>query len=193
MTRHTAVISRAGLILIGFILLGGGGVVLVRGLGVFPEALGSATAPLLSDAQVRYPTEHAWVWPVTAAVAAVIALLALWWLVAQTPVGSLRRLSVEPDRSHGVTVLPADAVTGAVVDEVEGYPGVQRATAALWGSPADPELRLTLTAEDQADPALLRARVETEALAHVRTALDLDDLPTVLRIRFTGSRSRHLV
>ena len=84
MTRHTARVSRAGLILTGLILLAGGGAALARSLGAFPTVLGRSTAPLLSHAQTRYPTGHAWVWPVAAVAAAVIALLALWWLAAQT-------------------------------------------------------------------------------------------------------------
>ena len=71
MTRHTARISRAGLILIGLILLAGGGTALARSLGAFPAVLGRSTAPLLSHAQTRYPTGHVWVWPVAAAAAAV--------------------------------------------------------------------------------------------------------------------------
>lgn len=117
MTRHTARISRAGHILIGLILLADGGTVLARGLDAFPAVLGRATAPLLSHAQTRYPAGHAWVWP---AAAAVIVLLALWWLAAQTRANTVRRLSLEPDRTHGVTVLPADAAIGVITDELDG-------------------------------------------------------------------------
>jgi hypothetical protein len=38
----------------------------------------------------------------------------------------------------------------------------------------------------------LRARIETEALTHLRTALELDTMPTVLRIRFSPAHHRHL-
>jgi hypothetical protein len=192
MTRHTARISRAGLILIGLILLAGGGTALARGLDAFPAVLGRAGSPLLSHAQTRYPAGHAWVWPAAAAAAAVIALLALWWLAAQTRANTVRRLSLEPDRTHGVTVLPADAATGVITDELESYPGIQRASATLQGSPAAPRLQLSVTAEDHADLAILRTRIEAEALAHLRTALELDTIPTVLRIRFSPAHHRHL-
>ena len=69
---------------------------------------------------------------------------------------------------------------------------IQRASAALQGSPAAPRLQLSVTAEDHADPAILRTRIETEALAHLRTALELDTIPTVLRIRFSPAHHRHL-
>lgn len=192
MTRHTARVSRAGLILIGLILLAGGGAALARGLDAFPAALGPSTAGLLSHAQVRYPTEHAWVWPAVAAVTAVLAVLPLWWLAAQTRTNTVRRLSLEPDHTHGVTVLPADAATGAITDELESYPGIHRASAALRGSPAAPRMQLSVTAEDQADPAVLRTRIEAEALAHLRTALELHTIPTVLHIQFNPAHDRHL-
>ncbi len=192
MTRHTARVSRTGLILTGLILLAGGGTALARSLGAFPAVLGRANVPVLSHAQIRYPTEHAWMWPAAAVAAAVIALLALYWMAAQTRSSTVRRLSLEPDRTHGVTVLPADAAIGAIIDELESYPGIHRASAALQGSPAAPRLQLSVTAEDRADYAILRTRIETEALAHLRTALELDTIPTVLRIRFVAAQDRHL-
>ena len=192
MTRHTATVSRTGLVIVGLILLLGGGAVLARGLNASSSILGSSHAPLLTHAQVRYPTQHGWVWPVTAAAAAVIALLALWWLAAQTSTKTVRRMPLEPDRIHGTTVLRADAATDAITDELESYPGIRSANAALRGSPLAPGLRLSVTAENRADPATSRTRIETEALPHLRTALELDTIPTVLRIRFSRAFDRHL-
>jgi hypothetical protein len=192
MTRHTAHVSRTGLVIVGLILLLGGGVVLARGLNASSSILGSSHAPLLTHAQVRYPAQHGWVWPVAAAAAAVIALLALWWLAAQTSTKTVRRMPLEPDRIHGTTVLRADAATGAITDELESYPGIRSAGAALHGSPLAPGLRLSVTAENRADPASSRTRIETEALPNLRTALELDTIPTVLRIRFSRAFDRHL-
>ena len=192
MTRHTAHVSRTGLVIVGLLLLLGGGVVLARGLNASSSILGSSHASLATPAQIRYPAQHGWVWPAAAAAAAVVALLALWWMAAQTSTKTLRRLPVEPDRIHGTTVLRADAATGAITDELESYPSIRSAGAALHGSPLAPGLRLSVTAENRADPATSRTRIETEALAHLRTALELDTIPTVLRIRFSRAFDRHL-
>ena len=192
MSRHTAHVSRTGLVIVGLILLLGGGVVLARGLNVSSSILGGSHAPLATRSQIRYPAQHGWVWPAAAAAAAVVALLALWWMAAQTSTKTIRRLPVEPDRIHGTTVLRADAATGAITDELESYPGIRSAGAALHGSPLAPGLRLSVTAENRADPATSRTRIETEALAHLRTALELDTIPTVLRIRFSRAFDRHL-
>ena len=192
MKRHTAHVSRTGLVLVGLILLLGGSAVLARGLAASPSVLGSSHAHLLTHEQAQYPAQHGWVWWVVAAAAAVIALLALWWMAAQTSTKTLRRLPLEPDRIHGATVLRADAATGAITDELESYPSIRAAAATLQGSAAAPGLRLSVTAENRADPATSRARIETEALPHLRTALELDTIPTVVRIRFSRAFARHL-
>jgi hypothetical protein len=67
MTRHTAHVSRTGLVIIGLILLLAGGAVLARGLNASSSVLGHSDAPLLTHSQVTYPTQHGWVWPVAAA------------------------------------------------------------------------------------------------------------------------------
>ncbi len=75
MTRHTARVSRIGLVVIGLILLLGAGAVLARGLNAF-TVLGNPHAPLLTQGQAQYPTKDNWVWPVVAAGSFVIAVLA---------------------------------------------------------------------------------------------------------------------
>ena len=132
---------------------------------------------IATAAQTRYPGHHAWVWPAAAAIAAIIALLALYWLLIQARTRTVRRLSLEPERTHGVTVLPADAVTSAITDELKTRPGIHRAAAALKGSPGAPGLQLSVTAADHTDPALLRGYIEREALTHLRASLERDTIP----------------
>jgi hypothetical protein len=192
MTRHTARVSRTGLVIVGLILLLGGGAILARSRNASPSVLGSSHATVLSATQAGYPAQHSWVWPAVAAACVVIAVLALWWLAAQTSTKTVRRLPLEPDRVHGATVLRADAVTGAIVDELENYPSIRAADAALRGSALTPGLRLAVTAENRADPARLRTSIESEALANLRAALELDTLPTVLRLQFSRAFGRHL-
>ena len=98
MTRHTARVSRTGLVIIGLILLLGAGAVLARGLNASTTVLGNPHAPLLTQGQVQYPTKNSWVWPVVAAGSFVIAVLALWWMAAQTRTRAVRRMPLEPDR-----------------------------------------------------------------------------------------------
>jgi hypothetical protein len=105
MTRHTARASRTGLVIIGLILLLGAGAVLARSLNASTSVLGNPHAPLLTHGQVQYPTKNSWVWPVVAAASFLIAVLALWWMAAQTRIRAVRRMPLEPDRVHGTTTL----------------------------------------------------------------------------------------
>jgi hypothetical protein len=192
MTRHTARVSRTGLVIIGLILLLGAGAVLARGLNASSSVLGNPHAPVLTQGQLRYPTKNGWVWPVVAAGSFVVAVLALWWMAAQTRTRAVRRLQLEPDRLHGTTTLRADAATGAITDELESHPGIRASDALLHGPAVTPSLRLAVTAENRTDPAVVRAGIETEALPHLRLALELDKIPTVLRLRFSRAFDRHL-
>jgi len=192
MTRHTARVSRTGLLIIGLILLLGAGAVLARSLKASTSVLGNPHAPLLTHGQVQYPTNNSWVWPVVAAVSFLIAVLALWWMAAQTRTGAVRRMPLEPDRLHGTTTLRADAATGAMIDELKSQPSIRAADALLHGSSTTPGLLLGVSTENRADPRLVRAGIENEALPHLRTALELDKIPTVLRLQFTRAFDRHL-
>jgi hypothetical protein len=192
MTRHTARVSRTGLAIIGLILLLGAGAVLARGLSASTAVMGSPDAPLLTQAQVQYPATNSWVWPVVAAGSFVIALLALWWMAAQSRTRAVGRLPLEPDRRHGTTTLRADAATGALTDELDSDPSIRGSDALLHGSATTPGLRLGVTAENRADPGLVRAGIETEALPRLRGALELEKIPTVLRLQFSRAFDRHL-
>jgi hypothetical protein len=192
MTRHTARVSRTGLVIIGLILLLGAGAVLARSLNSSTPVLGNQHAPLLTHGQVQYPTKNSWVWPVVAAASFLIAVFALWWMAAQTRTGAVRRMPLEPDRVHGTTTLRADAATGAMTDELESHPNIRAADALLHGSSTTPGLRLGVTAENRADPRLVRADIENEALPHLRDALELDKIPTVLRLQFSRAFDRRV-
>jgi hypothetical protein len=192
MTRHTARVSRTGLVIIGLILLLGAGAVLARSLNASTPVLGNPHAPLLTHGQVQYPTKNSWVWPVVAAASFLIAVLALWWMAAQTRTRAVRRMPLEPDRVHGTTALRADAATGAMTDELESQPSIRAADALLHGSSTTPGLRLGVTAENRADPRLVRAGIENEALPHLRGALELDKIPTVVRLQFSRAFDRRI-
>ena len=138
MTRHTARVSRTGLVIIGLILLLGAGAVLARSLSASTAVLGNQHAPLLTHGQVQYPTKHSWVWPVVAAASFLISVLALWWMAAQSRIRAVRRIPLEPDRLHGTTTLRADAATGALTDELRSHPSIGAADALLHGSRRPP-------------------------------------------------------
>lgn len=172
--------NRAVLILAALVLVAGGAGVVVLSTGLFATG---ATGRAISDNVVsRAYLEHgAWLWPVTAAVALVVLLLAVRWLIAI--LFSTDRVSdhrVAGDESHGTTTLAAGALAAALGEEIEGYEGVQSTGVRLVGDASAPRLVIDVTIAADADPDAVRDRIETDAVAHARTAMDQPELPALI-------------
>jgi hypothetical protein len=170
------------------------GLLIAAGLGAGAASLGIfgtvAQQSRLMDNPVGHfiGSEGAWFWPVAAAAAAILVVLALRWLLAL--LFSTDRAGDLPIRSPGQagrTTLAAGALTEAVAEEIETYLGVDSARARLIGSGLDPELVVTATLEETADLTAVRQRIETGALTHARSALDNPSLPIQLHLAVTAS------
>ena len=179
-------LNRVLVALFGLLLLTGGVLALVRSFGGFGRRL--ADDKLLTDRQTRFAQDNAWVWIVVAVVAVLLALLALRWLLAQLRSDRTGTLDLEPDPRKGATTLHPSAVTNAVCQEIESYRGVRSARARLLHDERHPDLVLDVDLDDRADVAATRSRIETDAVAHTRTALGLGALPTRLTLTPTGER-----
>jgi hypothetical protein len=167
-----------------FTLLLGSGV--LAGLGLTSPDRGAALTP----GSLSPPT---WVPYLTIVVAVLLGLLCLRWLLAQTmrrPTTGTWRL--EDDPSTGTTRLDARTAVDPLVDEVEGYPGVHRASAWLSGTSSRPALHLVVGTEDAADITGLRRRIDADAIPRLCRALDLPQLPADLLIRLDDARSARL-
>jgi hypothetical protein len=128
-----------------------------------------------------------WLWPVTAAAATILVVLALRWLLAL--LFSTDRSGDLPIRSPGLTgrtTLAAGALTEAVAEEIESYVGVYSARARLIGNGQEPELVVAATLEETADLPVVRQRIETGALSHARSALGSPSLPIQLHLAVTA-------
>ncbi len=187
---HADRTNRAMLILFAIVLLAAGVIGALAGFGAFGNV--TKHGRLLSNRLGAYFGQHSdWLWPVVAVVAAIVALLALRWLL--TLLFSTDRagdLTLTGDRSAGRSTLSAAALTGAVAEEIDGYPGVSAARSRLIGNPNAPTLVVTATLEQTADLAGLRRRIETNAVRHARQALDDPDLPVRLDLTVTDRQAR---
>jgi hypothetical protein len=146
------------------------------------------------------PTGHfigvngVWLWPVAAVAALIVALLALRWLIALLfSTDRSGEVRIRSGSGAGRTSLAGGALTDAVVEEIEGYRGVNTARARLIGDREDPELVVTAALEETADFTALRQRIETEALTHARQALGNMPLPAQLDLTITTRRSARVV
>jgi len=192
MNRKTARGNRLGLIIVGVLLLAAGAFALGRGLGVLARFPGDE--PVLSMAERRMAHGTPWFWWAAAGAAVVVLLLALRWLFVQGRSSKVSTLRMDGG-SGGHTRMPSRVATRAVENDAEDTPGVLRARAALVGSRSRPGLRLDLTADERADWPRLRRDVAGRVRDDLCASLELDELPTVVRVRMAtrGGRNPELV
>ncbi|MEV7815346.1 alkaline shock response membrane anchor protein AmaP [Streptomyces flaveolus] len=186
-------LNRVLLALTGLTLLGGGLLILFAGVDVYrrwrltPPAGWPLTAPqdvLLSTAdRIRWSDQGWWWWPAVIAALALIALLALWWLVLQLlrprpgaiPVGGT-------PPAQGVE-LRDRALGDAIATETSTLPGVQRARARVTGTARHPGARIDLTLGPHSSPRHTLSALCEGPLDHARRSTATDQLPTRVRLR----------
>ena len=183
--NRPARLNRAVLGILGLLILAAAAFVLLVGTGILRAVL---PIPARRTAPRRPVTPPPWVPWAVAAVAIIVGLLALRWLIAQT----IRRprtgtWQLAPDTSAGTTHIDSDTAAAPLADEITDYPGVHSATARLTGPRQHPRLYLRVSTDDRADISDLRHRIDTEAIPHLIQALDLPDLPADLLLRLDAA------
>ena len=190
MSRPVTRTNRVTLALLGLLLAVGGGLGLALSFGAFGSA--RATRPVLDPEVDAVTAQHAeWLAPLAALVVVLLGLLALRWLLAQVRTDRLRTVEVDSGPG-GRTRLVARGLTDAVVAELEGQHGVQRAGARLNGRAADPALDLEVVLDERVDVGAARRRVEGTAVRHAREALGRPDLPVHLHLALAPRVRRQL-
>lgn len=185
---HADRTNRIALLVLAVLLIAVGADAGSASLGVFGNTTRHSTL-FTNPTGKFFGSNGDWLWPAIAVAALILALLALRWLIA---------LLFSTDRSGdlplpasgpaGRTTLAAGALTRAVTEEIDGYRGVSSARARLIGNPEDPELVVTVTAEQSADMAELRGHIEAGALTHVRASIGDPALPIQLNLTVTTKR-----
>lgn len=186
--------NRVILALVGLIALVLGAGALLAGFGVFGSDF--RHRQLADNAFSRYVGQHGnWLWPVIAVGAAILGLLALVWLLRLTfstdRAGDIAISRSPQDRqvSKGKTTLSSSALTSALVAELESYHGVTAASARLIGEAQKPTVVVKLSVGRQTDPIELVRRVEAEAIAQARQALQVDDLPVQIDLTVSDKKT----
>ncbi|MCP2322933.1 hypothetical protein HDA40_001440 [Hamadaea flava] len=173
---HADRTNRVILTIIGFLLLAGGVIVALTAFGGFGDA--RAGRLLTANRVWTFAGDNGrWFWPVVGVLALVVLALAVRWLIAILfGTDRLRSLRLRTEGSRDRVTLAAPAVSDAVRAEVETYRGVRSVRARLVGEADDPVLTLRVGTDLDADLAAIRDRVERDAVAHARQALDRPEL-----------------
>ncbi len=184
---RTARLDRTLLVLLGTLLTAAGVLTLLAGLSIFGTTLRNDS--VLDNAVGRFFGHNGqWLWPVVALAVLVLGYLALRWLLGQLAPTAVRGLQLDPGSTTGQTELSSGALTGAVAGEIRGYRGVTGASARFTGDELDPALHLKVRLDARAHVGSVRERIETEAVAHARQALEQPDLPVVLDLVITDKK-----
>jgi hypothetical protein len=191
MRRRAARGNRVGLALLGLALLAAGAALTARSRGWYG---GPAATSLYLPAARHYLHAHPWIWPAAAAVAIVVGLACLRWLLVQPRRDLLRRVRLDTDRGTepgaGRTTLPAAALVDVVEDDLAAQPGIRHASAALTGRPDQPQLWLAVTADARADLGRLLSHLTSDLLPDVRASLSQPDMAVTMRITTTRRQPR---
>jgi hypothetical protein len=181
--------NRTVLVLIGLVLLAVG----VGGLLLSLDLIGAGTGrrPVVPDLVAGFVIGTSWLPWAAAAAAFVVALLGLWWLLAQFRVDWPTQLDLTGDRPDGTTTLAAGALTDAVEDDAASIRGVTGASASLRSQPTR-RLDLTVDLAAFADLGEVRHRLEQQTATRTRQVIDQPNLPIWIELRPTR-RERRLV
>ncbi len=190
---HADRTNRVLLLVLGLLLLIAGAAGLL--LGSWSFGTHRVDERLLDNGVSRFIGEQgSWFWPVAAAVAIVVAVLCLRWMVVilfSTP--RLANIRIPAGAGAGRTRLAASALGGALSGEIETYRGVHAARTSVQGEPSVPRLAISVSTNEDADLAALTERIITQAVAHARQALEIPALPVRLDITMTRRAGQRVV
>jgi len=177
---------------VALVLVAVGGLGLLRSYGIIFDDEAMDDPVLLAQLRDWIADNDAWFWWAAFVVAIVLAVLGWRWLRVQLlPSPSLNDLTVARTET-GRTTLPTRALADAVTRELEDDPEVTAARVRVVGSERSPALDVRASVADGADLEGVRHRVESDAVARTREALERPDLTASVRYRLGDPTARVL-
>lgn len=180
MSTRTDTVNRILLGLVGLLLLAAGVLGLALSLGAFGAA--RSTSPVLPQGVRGFVDDNPWFWWAAAALALVIAILSVLWLIAQLRTNRISQVDCTTDARDGYTTLQAGALTKAVEDDIRGFSGVTNAAARMYDQPRR-RIALIVGITDTADLDRLRTQLENQTVPHTRQAIADPTLPMDIELR----------
>lgn len=191
MHRRTSHGNRLGLSIIGLLLTITGAAIIAAHLGAFGRR--AANKYIYPQPAGDWLADHRWLYWIAAAIAVILAIFALRWLLVQFRTDPVHRLTIDTERNDhpdaGVTRLTGTAVLDAIGSDAERIIGVRNATSALSGHRDAPELWLTVTIDENADSGAIRTQLFDDVLRDARTALEKPDMPAYLNLKVSNKRT----
>ncbi|MBD7951163.1 hypothetical protein [Oerskovia rustica] len=187
MNRTVLRLDRVLLALVGLVLVAVGVAALLWTTGTLAEYV-DGVPDRLDTSPATDAASQTW-WPfVTGAVALILAIVAVWWMLAHLPArsvaeqdlpGSSRAMRLRIDRGGGAAPAPPHAA--------QQVPSVRRATATLRDEGSELVLSLLVTVDPAADLPDLATRLD-DLVADAATVLPDERLRSRTTVRMRTSR-----
>ncbi|WP_051966250.1 hypothetical protein [Kitasatospora mediocidica] len=198
-----ATVNRLLLGLVGLVLLVAALLVLAGGLNLYRDwhlgqpswwPLASSHRVALSEAARARWRDRGWWWPVVIGVLALVAALALGWLLAQLRRSSPVELALPtPDRSGLTLRLRGSALVQVLEAGAAALPGVARARVRSAGRPPRLRIRAQLLLEAGTEVTATLDALEAGPLTQARALLGGPaELPLDLRLRVAAPPKRRV-
>lgn len=172
------VLNRLSLVVIGLLMLSVGGAGLLRGLGLWGDASGGV---LPSDLLPEI-SANPWAVPVTAAIAAGIAITAVGVLLANiTPRSRLLRVARS---SEGTTQIRTPSLLSALRDDICHELAVTQVRSSMRGRGRKPRVDTWVVANSFDSPRELLTKLAEGPAPHARSATGEPLLPLYVYLRF---------
>ncbi len=173
-------VNRTVLLVLALVLIAAGVLALLVGIG---QLFLDPASSLVPASATTWLTARPWLWWVGAGAALVLALLGLWWLIAQLRTEGVGSIDLaETGAGGGITTVRSSGITEAVEDDAESIGGVARAHARVAGR-REQRVELTVVLTEDADISRVRRHLEEQTIAHLRSALDAPDLPVHVELK----------
>lgn len=184
-TARAAGAQRTLIGLIGLLGLAAGVAALVIGSGLLGAA--RAARPMLDPVVLDTVRAHpAFTRALAIAAGVVLLVLGLVWTARAVKPERRPNLLLDPS-PDGRLEVSASAIADALRADAETIDGVSRARARMVGTTATPALRLNLWLEDGTDVRDVYHDLHTRILARARDSLDVESLPTAIRIELDAA------
>ena len=186
MNRTVLRLDRVLLALVGLVLVAVGVAALLWTTGTLAEYV-DGVPDRLDTSPATDAASQTW-WPfVTGAVALILAIVAVWWMLAHFPARSVAEQDL-PGSSRAMRLrIDRGAVADATAHAAQQVPSVRRATATLRDEGSELVLSLLVTVDPAADLPDLATRLD-DLVADAATVLPDERLRSRTTVRMRTSR-----
>jgi hypothetical protein len=186
MNRTVLRLDRVLLALAGLVLVAVGVAALLWTTGTLAEYIDGVPDSIDTSAATAAASQTWWPYA-TGAVALLLAVVALWWMLAHLPARSVPEQDL-PGSSRAMRLrIDRGAVADAAAHAAQQIPSVRRASATLRDEGPELVLSLLVTVDPATDLPLLAAQLD-DVLADAATVLPDDSLRSRTTVRTRSSR-----